>query len=217
MLFLPSTHRFHQFCQCLKHFWNFVCVCVCVCVCVYVCVCMHAQSFKDQPNFILFKSLALVTWSLSTSPSSSPSSLPTLPTVFQGHVPSFSLCCTWNSFLLGAFTIAVPLVSDAYPSDLPFQGGLLLVIQVLLKYHILREALSDHPTKEPSNNVLCHHPALIPSIATTWVKVAYPQYLERCLSHSRCSKDVCRVHWRVWLTQISVPEVQKTSNINVRG
>ena len=24
MLFLPSSHRFHQFCQCLKHFWNCV-------------------------------------------------------------------------------------------------------------------------------------------------------------------------------------------------
>ena len=78
MLFLPSSHRFHQFCQCMKHFWN-----VHACVCVCVCVCAHAYAFKDQPNFILFKSLALVTWSRPTVPTSSPSSLPPCPQCYR--------------------------------------------------------------------------------------------------------------------------------------
>lgn len=38
--------------------------------------------------------------------------------------------------------------------------------QVLLKCHILREALSDYSTKEPFNNLLSYDPALILSIAT---------------------------------------------------
>lgn len=143
---------------------TFLELCVCARVHIRAHTCAHVQLRISQT--LLFYNLALVIWSCPPLRPHSILVFPPCPQCSRHTSLLLSFCSIWNSFLPGAFAIVVSLVWDAYFIDLPSQGALLLVSQVLLKCHVLGETLSDHSTKQPSNNLLSHHPAWILSIAT---------------------------------------------------
>lgn len=136
----------------------YVCVCTCRRARAHVCISESANLY------IILTSSLMVTAHLSNlisfqSPHLAHSVLGTC--AFFLSLQHMKLILAW-----GLYNSYSPQVR-CYPSDLPSPGGLLLVGKVLFKCHIPRDALSYHPTKQPSNNLLLNHPALIPSVATT--------------------------------------------------
>ena len=149
-----------------------------------VCVCSRA--FKDQPSFILFKSLALVIGSplqlhllLVSTPCPQCSRHTCLLLVSAAHETYSCLGPFQQLFPLYEFLILLIFLCRALP----------LISQIFLKYHILREVLSGHSVK--SHLIMCYAITLLSFHSPNLNKFAYLPYLERCLPHSRYSTDVC--------------------------
>lgn len=150
MLFLPSPANAGNIFG-----TSYVCVCACRHASAHVCI-------SESANLYIILTSSLI--------------LPTSPTSFHSSHLAHSVLGTCAFFLSlqhmklilawGLYNSYSPQ-GRCYPSDLPSSGGLLLVGEILFKCHIPRDALSYHPTKQPSSNLLFNRPALIPSIATT--------------------------------------------------